>query len=177
MAELATLARPYALAAFGLAKEQNALASWAESLHNLAIVAQNDTAKTVLNSPKFADADKLSVFTHVVTSLTDAGKNLVTTLIERDRISLLPAIAAQFNALKHVAENVAVANIRTAMPLTDAQKNDLQASLAKRYGKTITLAETVDASLIAGAIISIGDNVIDGSASGRLTAMTTELTA
>jgi F-type H+-transporting ATPase subunit delta len=89
----------------------------------------------------------------------------------------LPAIAAQFNALKHVAENVAVAHIRTAMPLTDAQKNDLQASLAKRYGKTITLAETVDASLIAGAIISIGDNVIDGSASGRLTAMTTELTA
>jgi F-type H+-transporting ATPase subunit delta len=175
MAELATLARPYALAVFGLAKDSNALGAWAEQLRNLALVAQDATAKAVLDSPKFDASKKLSVFTSVIANLGDTAKNLVSTLIERDRVALLPAIAVQFDSLKNIAENIAVANVRTAMPLSDAQKSGLQAALAKRFGKTITLAEQVDAGLIAGAIISIGDNVIDGSASGRLASLTTEL--
>jgi F-type H+-transporting ATPase subunit delta len=172
MAELATIARPYAEAAFSLAKEGNAMGKWAEMLRALSAVSQDAQMQAALDSPKLSAAQKSSLFGSVVgDGLNEVGRKFVTTVVEAGRGKLLPHISAQFDALKNEAENAAVAVIRTAMPLTAEQKSAFAASLQKKFGKTIQIEETVDESLIAGAIISVGDRVIDGSAKGRLAAM------
>lgn len=172
MAELATVARPYAEAAFSLANEGNALSKWAEMLRALSSVAQDAQMQAAIASPKVSVAQKVALFTGVCgDTLSDAGKRFVSTVVEAGRAPLLPQISAQFDALKNSAENTAVATIRTAMPLTAEQKSEFAQSLKKKFGKTIEIKETVDESLIAGAIITVGDRVIDGSAKGRLAAM------
>jgi F-type H+-transporting ATPase subunit delta len=172
MAELATVARPYAEAAYALAKEGNALPQWAEMLHGLAAVSQDAQVNAAIDNPKLSIADKSGIFIQVLGSgLTDAGKNFVQTVVAAGRAKLMPQIQAQFEALKNSAENTAVAQIRTAMPLTDAQRGEFEVSLKRKFGKTIQIQETVDESLIAGAIITVGDQVIDGSAKGRLATM------
>jgi F-type H+-transporting ATPase subunit delta len=172
MAELATIARPYAEAAFALAKDSNAMGKWAEMLRALSTVSQDAQMRAALDSPKLSAAQKSSLFSSVVgDGLNDVGRKFVNTVVEAGRGKLLPHISTQFDALKNEAENAAVAMIRTAMPLTDEQRASFAQSLQKKFGKTIQIKETVDESLIAGAIISVGDQVIDGSAKGRLAAM------
>lgn len=172
MAEPATIARPYAEAAFALAKEANAMGKWAETLRALATVSQDAQMQAVLDNPKLSAAQKASLFTSVCgDTLNEMGRRFVATVVEAGRAKLLPQIQSQFEALKNEAENAAVAVIRTAMPLTDEQRSAFAAALQRRFGKTIQIKETVDESLIAGAIISVGDRVIDGSAKGRLAAM------
>ncbi len=172
MAELATVARPYAEAAFSLAKESGSMAKWSEMLRTLSLVSQDTQMQAAMGSPKLSGTQKTALFTSVAgNDLNDIGQRFVGTVVEAGRAALLPQISIQFDALKNSAENAAVAVIRTAMPLTDEQKTSFAASLQKKFGKTIQVKETVDESLIAGAIISVGDQVIDGSAKGRLAAM------
>jgi F-type H+-transporting ATPase subunit delta len=172
MAELATIARPYAEAAFALAREGNALPKWADMLKSLAAVSQDAQMQSAIDSPKLSSEQKTTLFTSVCgDSLNDVGRKFVQTVVSAGRAKLLPHIAQQFDALKNEAENTAIAVIRTAMPLTDVQRAEFEASLKRKFGKSIQVKETVDESLIAGAIISVGDQVIDGSAKGRLAAM------
>jgi F-type H+-transporting ATPase subunit delta len=172
MAELATVARPYAEAAFSLARESNSLSKWAEMLRSLSAVAQDANMQAAIESPKISVAQKTALFTSVLgDSLNDTAKRFVSTVVEAGRAKLLPFIATQFDALKNDAENTAVATIRTAMPLTSEQQAAFAEALKRKFGKAIQIKETVDESLIAGAIITVGDRVIDGSAKGRLAAM------
>ncbi len=176
MAELATVARPYAEAAFALAREsadpKTAMPKWAEMLRALSGVAQDAQMQAAISNPKLSANQKAALFTNVCgDTLNDVGRKFVSTVVESGRAALLPQISSQFEALKNAAENSAVAVIRTAMPLTDTQRAEFAQSLQRKFGKTIQIKETVDESLIAGAIISVGDQVIDGSAKGRLAAM------
>jgi F-type H+-transporting ATPase subunit delta len=172
MAELATVARPYAEAAFALAREGNSMPKWAEMLRALSGVAQDAQMQSAIASPKLSAEQKTALFSNVCgDTLNDVGRKFVSTVVEAGRATLLPHIQTQFEALKNTAENSAVAVIRTAMPLTEEQRASFAQSLQRKFGKTIQIKETVDESLIAGAIISVGDQVIDGSAKGRLAAM------
>ncbi len=176
MAELATVARPYAEAAFALAREsadpKAALPKWAEMLRALSSVAQDAQMQTAIESPKLSAAQKTELFTGVCgDALTDTGRKFISTVVEAGRAKLLPQIQLHFEALKNADENSAIAVVRTAMPLTDEQRAGFAQSLQRKFGKSIQIKETVDESLIAGAIISVGDQVIDGSAKGRLAAM------
>ena len=178
MAEHLTVARPYAEAAFALARDQNALPVWSGMLRLVASVAADPQMRNALMSPKLGTAEKESLFLSVVGDrLSPEGRSFVRVLIESDRIALMPEIRTLFEARKDTAENVARATIESALPLTAEQEASLQAALKRRFGKTIETTVTVNSALIGGARITVGDTVIDGSVLGKLTAMANQLTA
>ena len=178
MAELLTVARPYAEAVFALASEQHALPVWAEMLRLTSSVAADPQMRSALDSPKLSAGAKESLFLSVCgEKLNPDGKSFVRVLIEADRIGLLPEIGQIFETLKDDAEGVARAHIATAFAMDDAQLSALKAMLEKRFGKKIEATVSVDPELIGGAKIVVGDTVIDASVRGELQAMDTHLRA
>ena len=176
MAELETVARPYAEAAYKLATEQNALPVWSEMIQYAAAVMADPAMQTAIDNPKLGAAQKESLFLSVCgDKLNASGRNFVKVLIETGRVELLPQIEAMFTSLKNAAEGVAKAEIVSAIALTDAQVAELKTVLEKRFGKRIETTVAVDPSLIGGARIVVGDQVVDGSIAGKLAAMATQL--
>lgn len=178
MAELATIARPYAEAAFALARDGGALPKWAETMGLLAAVVVDPKVAGAVDNPKLSPAQKQSLFTTVLGDKLDAGTTqFVKVLLEADRVKLLPQINEHFQALKRDNDNVARATIVSAFPLTDQQRDELKGALAKRYGRQIETVEEVDASLLGGARILVGDQVIDRSVVGQLNKMSRQIKA
>jgi F-type H+-transporting ATPase subunit delta len=176
MAELATVARPYAEAAFKLASEQNALPVWSEMIAFAAAVMRDPAMQGAIDNPKLDVAQKESLFLSVCgDKLNGSGRNFVRVLVEAGRVELLPQIQAMFTQLKNAAEGTAKAEIVSAIALTDAQVADLKVALEKRFGKKIEATVAVDPRLIGGARIVVGDQVVDGSIAGKLAAMATQL--
>ena len=172
MAEKATIARPYARAAFEHARESGALAAWSQLLAAGAAVAATPGAKALFGNPRVAAAELVELIAGVATESgakvgTD-GRNFLGVLAHEHRLALLPEIAAQYEARRAEVENVIDVEVTTAMALTAEQRAALEAALGKRFGRTVRLAERVDATLIGGAIVRAGDSVIDGSLRGRL---------
>jgi F-type H+-transporting ATPase subunit delta len=178
MAELTTIARPYAEAAFRLAREENALPKWSEALRLLTEIAADPRIGRALENPKLTAADKESLLLSVCGERLDkASRNFVRVLVESDRMAVVPQIRMLFEALKNEADGVARARIDTAFPLTDAQLDELTAALAKRFGRKIEATVNVDPALGGGARISVGDTVIDGTIQAQLAAMAVQLRA
>ena len=176
MAELVTVARPYAQAAFSLAKDGNALPVWAEMLRLASAVSTNPTVRAALDSPKLSAGDKEALFLSICgDQLTAEGRSFMRVLVESERIGLLPEIREIYDTLKDDADGVARAHIASAFPVTDAELAALTASLEKRFGKKIEATVTVDPELIGGATIVVGDTVIDGSVRAELQAMANHL--
>jgi F-type H+-transporting ATPase subunit delta len=172
MAELATVARPYAEAAFALARDNKALPQWAETLALLSGVASDAKVSAAVDNPRLSVAQKQSMFAAVCgDKLSGATANFVKVLLDADRVKLLPQINDHFQSLKRNAENVAKATVVSAFPLTEAQRADLKTGLAKRYGRDIEMVEQTDASLLGGARIIVGDQVIDRTVIGQLNKM------
>ena len=172
MAELITIARPYAEAVFRLAKECGAFDDWSRMLQTAATVAQDAQMAALIADPKVGGADVARVFLGVCESALDAaGKNFVNVLIENDRLTLLPQISNLYEDLKRAHQNQVEAVITSAVALTDAQVQDLVMGLEKRFGHKVKATTQVDADLIGGAHIAVGDVVIDGSVSGQLAKM------
>ncbi len=172
MAEFETAARPYAKAFFELAREEGRLDDWQNSLDLAAAVAADDDMRGFLDSPDALPREIGEVFLSVLEAAghgddRDFG-NAVRLLAENSRLAALPAIAAQFTRLKQEAEGSIEVRVVSAQELSAAQQDQIAESMAKRLGKEVSLSAEVDASLIAGAIITAGDLVIDGSASGRI---------
>ena len=178
MAERATIARPYAEAAFQIASEQNALPVWSEMLRTAASVASDTQMRDALDNPKLTDAQKESLFLSICgDKLSDAGRSFIRVLLEANRIKVLPQVRALFDSLKDDAEGVAHAQIVSAQPMTDAQLAELTQTLETRFKRRIEASVAVDPSLIGGARIVIGDEVIDASVRGKLDAMAVQLKA
>jgi F-type H+-transporting ATPase subunit delta len=178
MAELTTIARPYAEAAFRLARDRNELPVWSEMLRFVSAVTADPRIASALESPKLTGADKESLLLSVCGERIDAlGRNFVRVLVEADRVTVLPQIAALFETLKNDADGVALARIETAFPLSDAQLAELKSALEKHFRKTIEATVSVDPALIGGARITVGDTVIDGTIQAQLSAMATQLRA
>jgi F-type H+-transporting ATPase subunit delta len=178
MAELLTIARPYAEAAFEAAKSAQALPQWSGALKAAALIAADPQMKDALANPRLDTAARESLFLSVAgDALPAAGRNFIRVLIEADRIALLPEISELFEARKNAAENVATATIETAMLLSDEQLAELQQALARHFGKTIAPTVSVNPALIGGVRITVGDRVIDGSVQGKLTTMANALSA
>lgn len=176
MAELETVARPYAEAAYKLATEQNALPVWSEMIQFAAAVMADPAMQSAIDNPKLGAEQKESLFLSVCgDKLNTSGRNFVKVLIETRRVELLPQIETMFTSLKNAAEGVAKAEIVSAIALTDAQVAELKTVLEKRFGKRIETTVSVDPSLIGGARIVVGDQVVDGSIAGKLAAMATQL--
>ena len=176
MAEPATIARPYAEAAFKLAVEQNALPVWGEMLKFAASVMRDPQMQGAIDNPKLGAEQKEALFLSVCGDRLNANaRNFIHVLVEGDRITVLPYIEQAFAELRNAAEGVANAEIVSAIALTDAQVANLNVALEKRFGKKIETTVTIDPSLIGGARIVVGDQVVDGSISGKLAAMATQL--
>jgi F-type H+-transporting ATPase subunit delta len=176
MAELVTIARPYAEAVFRLAKDGNAFGDWSRMLQVAAAVAQDAQMAALIADPNVKAGDLARVFLGVCdTELNEAGKNFVKLLIENDRLSVLPQIAALYEELKREHQNELEAVISSALPLSDGQTQELVAGLEKRFGRKVKATTTVDESLIGGARIAVGDVVIDGSVAGQLQKMASAL--
>ena len=178
MAELTTIARPYAEAAFRLARDTNALPAWSGMLDLLAGIAAEPKVAAALDNPKLTSADKAALVLSIAGDRLDAsGRNFVHVLVDGDRIGVLPQIHTLFEALKNDTDGVSKARIDTAFPLTDAQAADLKAALEKRFGKKIETTINVDPALGGGARITVGDTVIDGTIEAQLAAMSAQLRA
>ncbi len=178
MAELSTIARPYAEAAFRIAKAGD-LNAWNSLIAELGAVADRPEMRALVLDPNVA-ADKLyGVFAGVLKSpLTAEGQNFLRLLVENDRVSALPEIASQFAALKNKLEGSAEADITTAFPMSDAQVAELVSGLAKKFGGLKLKSHVkVDPSLIGGVRVVVGDEVFDTSIRAQLERMRISLMA
>lgn len=176
MAELSTLARPYAEAVFRLAREKNALGEWSGRLATLAAIVSDAQMQAMIADPN-TSASRAAELIASIADTGEAGKSLLTVLAGNDRLTLLPEIAAQYEVLKAEAEGVLEATIVSALEMSEAQKADMMAALKARFGRDVQATVAVDASLIGGAVITVGDQVIDGSVKGRLQKMSATLAA
>ena len=176
MAEPTTIARPYAEAAFRLARDESALPAWSTMLHFVTGVVADPHMAAALDNPKLATADKEALLLSVCgDKLTALGRNFVRVLVQADRVGLLREIGTLFEALKNAAEGIAKARIDSAFPLSDAQVAELKTALEKHFGKKIDATVHVDPALIGGARITVGDTVIDGTVVAQLANMATRL--
>jgi F-type H+-transporting ATPase subunit delta len=176
--ELTTIARPYAEAAFALARDGNALPVWSEMLRLTRAVVADTRVAEALDNPALDTPAKESLLLSICgDKLTPEGRNFVRVLIETDRITLLPEIQAMFEVLKDSADGVAKATIETAFPLDAVELAELKAALEKRFGKKIEAAVVVKPALIGGARVTVGDTVIDASVQEQLRLMAAQLRA
>jgi len=169
MSELNTVARPYAQAAFDLAKEASSLAQWSDMLGFAAAVSVDEAIREAIDSPNLSVTEQANLFEQVCgDQLDDHGRNFVKLLAENRRLTLFPEIAALYEELRADAEGTLEATVVTAKPMSDAQQQDMANALKARFNRDVVLQVEIDESIIGGAIIRAGDTVIDGSARGKL---------
>ena len=176
MAEPATVARPYAEAAFKLADASGSLPKWSEMLAALATVSQDPRVRAAVGDPNLSDAKVAGLFISIL-SLSGDGENFVRVLAEAGRLGLLPEIRSQFEALRNERESVVEAEVVSAFELSDAQLGDLVQRLEKKTGRKVRTKVRLDKELIGGIKVVLGDKVIDGSARAQLSALETALKA
>lgn len=169
MAELSTLARPYAKAAFQAAVDAGALQAWSTMLSVASQVAQQAQVVELLSNPNLTGTQQAQTFIDVCgDTLNEAGQNLVNVLAENKRIPLLPQIFEQFEHLKAELEKAVDVEIISAFEVTDETKQKLTQALKAKLDKDVRVTTSVDSALLGGAIIRAGDLVIDGTLKGKL---------
>lgn len=176
MAESVTIARPYAQAVFRLAREGRSLDAWSDRLQRLAAVAQDPEMSKVIGNPKFSAAQVADLF--VALSGESGNKELasfVALLAENERFDVLPQIEELYAELKDADDGVREALICSAFPLDDAQLRPLMVQLEAHFGGRLQPRVEVDASLIGGVRVAVGDQLLDASVRGKLDAMATAL--
>jgi F-type H+-transporting ATPase subunit delta len=177
MAEITTIARPYAEAVFRLADERGRLAHWAETLSAMAQVAGNPDMRACIDNPKLTAKQLIELFASLCKGIDQEGMNLASTLVENRRLALLPEIRELFEELKNQREGVLEAQVFSAFALDDAQSARLVADLERKFGRRISASVAVDPGLIGGVKVVIGDQVIDASVRAKLAAMAAALKA
>jgi F-type H+-transporting ATPase subunit delta len=176
MAEVTTIARPYAEAMFRIADESNSLAAWSGSLAEMAEVAANPEVSAVIANPGFTAKQLTELFLSLCRDVSNPqARNAVGLLVENGRLGVLPEIRALFEELKDQREGVVEAKIVSAFPMDDAQKNSLVADLERKFKRKVQAVVSVDDSLIGGVRIVVGDEVIDASVQGKLANMSVAL--
>ncbi len=178
MAELSTLARPYADALFRIALEEGRLAEWSGLLRELAQVAAHPDMIAVAGDPNVSADRQYAVFVGAVQQrLPVEAQNFVRLLISNDRLVLLPSIARAFEEFKNAHEGAAEAEIVTAFQLSDAQLGELVGAMERKFGVRLKPVVKVDTGLIGGVRVTVGDRMLDGSVRGQLERMRAVLMA
>lgn len=172
MAEKATIARPYARAAFEHAREAGNLAGWSKLLAVGAEVASDPRVEPLFGNPAVGSERLVELVSGVAGAggleVDAGGRNFLRVLADNHRLAVLPEIAAQYEVLRAEAESTVDVEVVTASALTPDQRDRLGQALAQRFRRRVRLREAVDESLIGGALIRAGDLVIDGTLKGRL---------
>jgi F-type H+-transporting ATPase subunit delta len=177
MAEKATIARPYARAAFEFARGHGQFSQWSESLAIAAAVASEPSVIRLLNHPRVTATQVVELIADVAgTRLDPSARNFIATLAQNGRVSLLPHIAAMYETLRAEAESIADVEVTSAMPLDQSQQQRLMAALKSRLKREVRLHCSIDASLMGGAVVRYGDLVVDGSVKDRLSRLASAVT-
>ncbi|MCJ0764613.1 F0F1 ATP synthase subunit delta [Variovorax terrae] len=176
MAELATIARPYAEALFKAAgADLGGTAAW---VSELAEIAANPQLQQFADNPKVTVNQVFDVMAGVAKSaLPDTAKNFLRTVIENGRLAALPEIAAQFRALKNAQSGSSDTVVYSAFPIDGAALADVAAALEKRFGRKLNVSVELEPALIGGIRVVVGDEVLDTSVKARLEQMKMALTA
>ena len=172
MSELTTAARPYAKAVFELAESSGALDTWSEQLSAMASIVSADGSAELLDNPKVNAAQKVDTFKELANgSLNDQSVNLLKSLGENNRFALLPDMASLFETMKSESQGEVEGEIIAAAAMSDTQESAIVTALEKRMGRKVKLVTKIDETLLGGAVIRVGDLVIDGSLQGRFQSM------
>ena len=176
MSSLTTLARPYAKAAFELARGDSNLAAWDDMLSAVATVTADAGMARWLQSPDSMADKAVEIITEAMGGDVDPRfQGYLGVLADNDRLSLCGEISRLFQKLRQEAEKRLQVRVVSATPLQDSQAERMQSALAKRFDCEVTLNNDVDPEVLGGAIIYAGDQVIDGSIVGRLKRLETSL--
>jgi F-type H+-transporting ATPase subunit delta len=169
MAEISTIARPYAVAIFNLAKEENALSEWSDMLSFMSGVVENKAINSFVLDSKVLDTDREELILNVCgDKINSSGKNLIKLLVEYKRLLILTKITLLFEELKAKDEGVIEAEIIMADQPDKKMVENLLISLEKRFNKKIEGKVVIDRSIVGGTKIIVGDTVIDASVRGQL---------
>ncbi|BCB60450.1 MULTISPECIES: F0F1 ATP synthase subunit delta [Halomonas] len=177
MAELLTVARPYAKAAFEYARDHEALDSWSKALGFLSAAVANSDVRRLLGSPKLENDKKVALLSDMLPEQSTDVSRFLDTLADQGRLLALPFIAEQFEHLRADHEQRVEVLVTSAYELDSQQQTKLANALKKRLNREISITTQVDKALIGGVILRAGDTVIDGSVRGRLNRLSEALTA
>lgn len=169
MAELGTIARPYAQAVYQLAKDGGQLDGWSEFLEFAAAVARDRLMHGLLLNPRMSPTQLEEIFLSVCEGKLDPQRtNFLRLLAENRRLHLLPLVHEQFAELRAADEKTLHARLISALPVGEKEQKQIADALGKRLDRRVTVSNEIDPSVLGGAVIRAGDMVIDGSVRGRL---------
>ena len=169
MAELTTLARPYAKALFETAQAADTLSAWSATLALLAAVVREPAVVALLDAPERTARQQAETIIDIAAdALDDKARNLVGLLAENRRLPLLPMISDQFDVLKAQREQTVDVELVSAQEISDEQQQALSSALSRRLDRQVNINLSVDQSLLGGILIRAGDTIIDGTIRGRL---------
>jgi F-type H+-transporting ATPase subunit delta len=177
VAERATIARPYAKAAFEYARAANATAAWSQGLKTAAEIVADKRVAPLTKSPQWSPTDLGGLIADAAGAALNAPmRNFVRILADNHRLLLLPEISALYEELRSEVENTVDVEVISAVPMNHEQQQKLGAALSNRLKRKVRMQNSVDAALLGGAVVRAGDLVIDGSLKGRLERLATDLT-
>lgn len=177
MQEKLTIARPYALAAYGFAAESNDIPAWSAMLNGLAEAVVHPDLQPLIDHPRVTNGQLQEILGEILGSLlNDKRVNFVSALLDAERLELAPEIAELFERKKAASEGVVDVRVETAFEMSAAEQERLVKAMRARLGKDCEVTSTVNADLIGGAVIRVRDSVIDISLKGRLRALEQRLT-
>jgi F-type H+-transporting ATPase subunit delta len=181
MAELLTIARPYAEAAFKLAIESKdvggSLASWSDALGRLATVTSRPEVQRLLGNPQVNTQQLVQLVGDAAGSLDQHQKNFLQVVTQQERLNAMPEVLRHFSDLRNKQEATLEAEVTSAFPMSEAQLADVVSTLKTKYGKQVKTSVKVDNALIGGVSIRVGDEVTDTSIRGKLAQLKASLLA
>ncbi|MGE4240875.1 F0F1 ATP synthase subunit delta [Ramlibacter sp.] len=175
MAELATIARPYAEALYKASSGDAATSQWLDAL---AAVAGNEQMLQFAGNPKATEQQVFDLMVGVSKAqLSESGRNFLRAIIDNGRLAALPEVARQFRDMKNAQSGSSDAVVHSAFPISDFDLGRVSAALEKRFGRKLNLTVVQDESLIGGIRVVVGDEVLDTSVKARLEQMKVALAA
>lgn len=178
MARRVTAARRYAEAAFEIGRADRTLDAWERDMATIGETMRHPELRRLLQHPAIPFADKERVLRAVIgRGVTPAAVNLVLLMVRRGRPGAVEPMIARFSELLRRHRGIALAEVRTALPLDDGQRAEIVSRLRALTGSQIEMDETVDPDLIGGIAVRIGDRLYDASVRSRLERLRARLTA
>lgn len=168
MANLHSVARPYALAAFEIARDKKQLETWKRFLETASEISRDAAVNKILANPEFSAANSFDLFADIIGQMSTEQKNFLQLLSQNKRLIALPEMLEEYNAHYAALEKISTVRVVTAVEVKDDFRDSLINALTNRIKHKVKLRCEIDPSILGGAIIHIGDNVIDGSVRGNL---------
>ncbi len=176
MTDVVSIARPYALAAFEFAQEKQDLHAWQAFLQTAADFASHEDVTHLLKHPALSATQASELFADYLVEIDTSKRHFLALLAEKKRLLCLPEIACLFNAHLAALEKACTVRVVTAVPMSADFSDKLSQILSKRLGNTVTLTQETDPTILGGAVIHMGDQVIDGSIQNKLSTLLDHLT-